>query len=93
MSSGNMDSSSHGAEPASACEQAISLVGAVDARAQRLFEAPHVIPWQKPTRGPTDIDNLALLCFRCHGELHDTSATLRRGPHNGWYRDDTPRRE
>ena len=26
-SSGNMDSSSHGAEPASACEQAISLVG------------------------------------------------------------------
>ena len=56
-------------------------------------EAHHVIPWQKPTRGPTDIDNLALLCFRCHGELHDTSAPLRRGPHNSWYRDYTPQRE
>lgn len=56
-------------------------------------EAHHVVPWLRPARGPTDIDNLALLCFRCHGELHDTRATLRRGTHNDWYRDYTPRRE
>ncbi len=56
-------------------------------------EAHHVIPRKKPARGPIDIDSLALLCFRCHGELHDIKATLRRGPHNDWYRDFTPQRE
>ena len=45
-------------------------------------EAHHIVAWQAPHRGRTDIDNLALLCGRCHHELHDSGAALRRGPCN-----------
>ena len=34
-------------------------------------EAHHITPWAKPGNGPTDIDNLALLCGTCHRRLHN----------------------
>ena len=52
------------------------------AMAPNWCEAHHIIPWQAPHRGRTDIDNLALLCGRCHHELHDSGAALCRGPRN-----------
>ncbi len=33
-------------------------------------EAHHVIDWYGPRRGPTDLDNLVLLCRHHHGLLH-----------------------
>ncbi|MEZ5167632.1 MAG: DUF222 domain-containing protein [Acidimicrobiales bacterium] len=33
--------------------------------------AHHVVPWVPPKRGPTDIDNLALLCSHHHHLVHD----------------------
>ncbi|WP_428118482.1 HNH endonuclease signature motif containing protein [Candidatus Poriferisodalis sp.] len=41
-------------------------------------EGHHIVPWKAPARGRTDIENLALLCYRCHGELHDTASHLQR---------------
>ncbi|MFQ5557911.1 MAG: DUF222 domain-containing protein [Acidimicrobiales bacterium] len=37
-------------------------------------EAHHLTPWA--LGGRTDIGNLALLCVRCHHQLHDTHQTL-----------------
>ncbi|MFQ5557589.1 MAG: DUF222 domain-containing protein [Acidimicrobiales bacterium] len=37
-------------------------------------EAHHIIAWA--IGGPTDIDNLALLCVRCHHQLHDHQQIL-----------------
>ncbi|WP_420440296.1 DUF222 domain-containing protein [Candidatus Poriferisodalis sp.] len=56
-------------------------------------EAHHVIPWQPPARGRTDIDNLVLLCGRCHHQVHDSPARLRRGSRNCWWLDFTCRQE
>ncbi len=56
-------------------------------------EAHHVIPWQPPARGRTDIDNLVLLCGRCHEQAHDSGAQLRRSPPNCWWLDYTRRLE
>ena len=47
-------------------------------------EAHHVKPWAKPSEGPTDIDNLALLCGTCHRRLHNHGRVLRRGPDGTW---------
>ncbi len=41
-------------------------------------EAHHIVPWKAPARGRTDIENLALLCYRCHDQLHDSKGHLRR---------------
>ena len=42
-------------------------------------EAHHIVPWA--LGGPTDIDNLALLCSKHHHELHDHNLQLiRDGP-------------
>ncbi len=38
--------------------------------------AHHLMPWTAPGRGQTDLDQLALLCQRCHGDLHHRSHTL-----------------
>lgn len=48
----------------------------------RQCESHHTMPWEAPGRGPTDIDNLALLCQRCHRDLHQRNHTLvsRRQP-------------
>lgn len=42
-------------------------------------QAHHVIPWE--AQGPTDIDNLVLLCSRCHHQVHDENWQVRRTPH------------
>jgi hypothetical protein len=36
----------------------------------------HLIPWNSPANGSTDIDNLALVCGPCHRELHHRNHTL-----------------
>jgi hypothetical protein len=41
-------------------------------------EAHHVVPWNAPAKGRTDIDQLALLCGPCHRELHQQQLTLYR---------------
>jgi hypothetical protein len=46
-------------------------------------EAHHVIPWEAPARGPTDIDNGAMVCTDCHHWLHDHNLILERDPNTG----------
>ena len=41
-------------------------------------QAHHVIPWE--AEGPTDIDNLVLLCSRCHHQVHDEGWQIRQTP-------------
>jgi hypothetical protein len=41
-------------------------------------EVHHVMPWNAPGKGRTDIDQLALLCGPCHRELHQNRLTLYR---------------
>ena len=47
-------------------------------------EAHHITPWAKPNNGPTDIDNLALLCGACHRRLHNHKRVLTRNPDGTW---------
>ncbi|MDE0652127.1 MAG: HNH endonuclease signature motif containing protein [bacterium] len=47
-------------------------------------ESHHVVPWARPTEGPTDIDNLALLCGTCHRRLHNNKLILTRSPDGTW---------
>ena len=47
-------------------------------------EAHHITPWAKPGNGPTDIDNLALLCGACHRRLHNHKRVLTRNPDGTW---------
>lgn len=41
-------------------------------------QAHHIIPWQAD--GPTNIDNLVLLCSRCHHQIHDNRWQIRKTP-------------
>ena len=41
-------------------------------------QAHHIIPWQPG--GPTDLDNLCLLCSHCHHKVHDNGWQVRRTP-------------
>jgi hypothetical protein len=41
-------------------------------------QAHHLIPWNAPAKGTTDIDQLALQCGPCHRELHQHNHTLFR---------------
>ena len=41
-------------------------------------QAHHIIPWQPG--GPTDLENLCLLCSRCHHKVHDNGWRIRRTP-------------
>ena len=54
-------------------------------------EAHHIVPWARPTEGPTDIDNLALLCNACHHRLHDHRLVLRRASDGTWTAQPDPR--
>jgi len=54
---------------------------AICAAAPAVCEAHHVIPWL--VGGPTDIDNLVLLCRHHHHLVHDDGYLLRRGA-DGW---------
>ncbi len=54
-------------------------------------QAHHLIPYGAPSRGPTDIDNLALVCQSCHTMIHETTQTLFQDTHGIWkLRDATP---
>ena len=41
-------------------------------------QAHHVIPWE--AGGPTNIDNMCLLCSRCHHQIHDDGWVIRQTP-------------
>ena len=45
-------------------------------------EAHHIIFWE--AGGPTDIDNLCLLCRRCHHQVHDDGWRIRRTRRGGY---------
>ena len=47
-------------------------------------ESHHIVPWAKPSEGPTDIDNLAFLCGTCHRRLHNHKRALTRNPDGAW---------
>ncbi len=49
-----------------------------------LCESHHITPWAKPREGPTDIDNLALLCGTCHRRLHNHKRVLTRSADGTW---------
>ena len=52
---------------------------AVCGAANSFCQAHHVLHWEHG--GPTDIDNLCLLCGDCHHrQIHELGATLVRGP-------------
>ncbi len=44
--------------------------------------AHHIVPWQND--GPTDIDNLALVCHQDHTKIHDRQLRLKRHPDGKW---------
>ncbi|MEZ5168204.1 MAG: HNH endonuclease signature motif containing protein [Acidimicrobiales bacterium] len=46
-------------------------------------EAHHIVPWEPPGKGPTDIDNLVLLCRHHHHLVHDQRWRISWG--NGGY--------
>lgn len=47
-------------------------------------QAHHIVAWQPPARGPTDIENLALVCIHHHRHLHDTGQVLTRAGPGQW---------
>ena len=46
--------------------------------------AHHIVAWTAPARGPTDIDNLVMVCNRHHRLIHQHGLILARGPDGGW---------
>ena len=46
-------------------------------------QAHHIIPWEAPARGPTDIDNGVMVCTDCHHWLHEHDLILVRDPDTG----------
>ena len=46
--------------------------------------AHHIVPWTAPAKGPTDIDNLVLVCNRHHYHIHQHNLTLTRAPDGQW---------
>ena len=63
--------------------------GCVNCAAPAEGGEPHHIEWFS-RGGPTDIDNLCLLCERCHHLIHDDGWQLHR--HNGQFRIQPPSR-
>ena len=47
-------------------------------------EAHHIVPWEN--NGPTNIDNLVLLCPKCHRKVHKHRHTIERHPQTRKYR-------
>ena len=50
----------------------------------------HIIEWRHD--GPTDYDNLASVCNRCHDKIHHEGFTVERDPRTGRYRLQPPTR-
>ncbi len=46
--------------------------------------AHHIVAWTAPAKGPTDIDNLVLVCNRHHHHIHQHHLTLTRDPNGQW---------
>ncbi|MDH3707371.1 MAG: HNH endonuclease, partial [Acidimicrobiia bacterium] len=46
-------------------------------------EAHHIIPFEAPAKGRTDITNLVLVCTDCHHHIHDTHQTIEQHPDTG----------
>ena len=46
--------------------------------------AHHIVAWTAPAEGPTDIDNLVLVCNRHHHHIHQYNLTLTRQPDGQW---------
>ena len=46
--------------------------------------AHHIVAWTAPAKGPTDIDNLVLVCNRHHHHIHQHNLTLTRNPNGQW---------
>ena len=44
----------------------------------------HLMPWNAPGKGRTDLDQLALLCHSCHRALHADNLTLYRDRAGVW---------
>ncbi|MDH3706229.1 MAG: HNH endonuclease, partial [Acidimicrobiia bacterium] len=49
-------------------------------------EAHHILPWNAPARGRTDITNLVLLCSSCHHHTHDSKQTVTQDAETGTWR-------
>ncbi len=45
-------------------------------------DAHHLTPWTSPAQGRTDVNDMALLCQRCHRDLHHRNHTLYRHSHS-----------
>ena len=56
----------------------------------RWCQAHHIVPWQPPARGPTNIDNLALVCGHDHHKLHTNGLTLVRDGPSQWHTQPDP---
>jgi hypothetical protein len=52
-------------------------------------EAHHIVHWAPPARGPTDIDNMVLLCTHEHRLVHDHGWQVVHGP-DGKFRLEPP---
>ena len=46
-------------------------------------QSHHIIPWA--VQGNTDIDDMVLLCSRCHHKVHDDRWVVRRKPSGRYY--------
>ena len=49
-----------------------------------LCEAHHLVPWNAPAKGRTDVDKLALVCGSCHTRIHEQKQTLYRDSKGRW---------
>ena len=47
----------------------------------QVCDAHHIVPWEH--NGPTDIENLVLLCPRCHRKVHKLGFTVEACPETG----------
>ena len=55
--------------------------------------AHHIVAWTAPAEGPTDIDNLVLVCNRHHHHIHQHHLTLTRHPDGHWTTADSSHRK
>ena len=47
-------------------------------------EVHHLMPWNAPGKGETNLDELVLLCGPCHRALHADNHTLVKRPNGTW---------
>ena len=55
-----------------------------------LCHAHHIVAWEAPARGPTDIDNAVLLCTDCHQRTHEHDRIWVRNPTSGSWTNPPP---